>query len=129
MADRPYLVALALVEFGGKRALPLSGQSQPESVAESDDPGDAGRTLALELLTRLWQRSDEAPMQRAAAEASLLLVEIPLEVMSEKLPILKAAWIAGGETDVLLRSLQELAIRAWTLSIAKYEPLRFVAWP
>jgi hypothetical protein len=67
-------------------------------------------------------------MQRAAAEASLLLVEIPLEVMSEKLPILKAAWIAGGQTDVLLRSLQKLAIRAWTLSIAKYEPLRFVAW-
>lgn len=129
MADRPYLVALALVEFGGKRALPLSGQSQPTSVAEADDPGEAGRALALELLTRLWQRSDEAPMQRAAGEASLLLMEIPLEVMSEKLPILKAVWIAGGETESLFHSLQDLAIRAWTISLAKYEPLRFVAWP
>ena len=52
MADAPYLVALALVELDGKRALPLTGKSQRE--ASGGEPGEAGRTLALELLLRLW---------------------------------------------------------------------------
>ena len=129
MADAPYLGALALVEFSGKRALPLTGKSQSAAAADAADPGDDGRTLALELLLRLWQRSDEGPLKRAAAEASLLLVELPLEVMSEQLPLLKANWLSGGETEALLSSLQGLAIRAWRISIAKYEPVSFIAWP
>jgi len=129
MADAPYLLALALVEFSGKRALPLTGKSQSAAAADAADPGDDGRTLALELLLRLWQRSDEGPLKRAAAEASLLLVELPLEVMSEQLPLLKANWLSGGETEALLSSLQGLAIRAWRISIAKYEPVSFIAWP
>ena len=129
MADAPYLVALALVEFSGKRALPLTGKSQSAAAADAADPGDDGRTLALELLLRLWQRSDEGPLKRAADEASLLLVELPLEVMSEQLPLLKANWLGGGETEALLRSLQGLAIRAWRITIAKYEPVSFIAWP
>ncbi|MEI6615342.1 MAG: hypothetical protein WCL59_02090 [Cyanobium sp. ELA507] len=129
MADAPYLVALALVEFGGKRALPLTGKSQTSSAAEALDPGEDGRTLALELLLRLWQRSEEGPLQRAAGEASLLLMELPMELMSEQLPLLKANWIAGGETAALLTSLEGLANRAWRITIAKYEPVSFVAWP
>ena len=129
MADAPYLLALALVEFGGKRALPLTGKSQSAAAADAVDPGDDGRTLTLELLLRLWQRSDEGALQRAAGESSLLLVELPMEVMSEQLPLLKANWIAGGETASLLTSLQGLAIRAWRITIAKYEPVSFIAWP
>ncbi len=129
MADAPYLVALALVEIAGKRALPLTGKSQTAAAADVADPGDDGRTLALELLLRLWQRSEEGPLQRAAGEASLLLVELPLEVMSEQLPLLKANWISGGETAAFLRSLEGLAIRAWRITIAKYEPVSFIAWP
>jgi hypothetical protein len=129
MADAPYLVALALVEFAGKRALPLTGKSQTAAAAAAADPGDDGRTLALELLLRLWQRCDEGPLQRATGEASLLLLELPLEVMSEQLPLLKANWISGGETASLLNSLEGLAIRAWRITIAKYEPITFIAWP
>lgn len=129
MADAPYLVALALVEIAGKRVLPLTGKSQPATAADAADPGDSGRTLALELLLRLWQRSDEGPLQRVAGESSLLLVELPLDVMSEQLPLLKANWIGGGETEALLGSLQNLAIRSWRISIAKYEPVSLIAWP
>jgi hypothetical protein len=128
MADAPYLVALALVEIAGKRALPLTGKSQPADAADAPDPGDSGRTLALELLLRLWQRSDEGPLQRAAGESSLLLLELPLDVMSEQLPLLKANWISGGDTEALLGSLQDLAIRGWRISIAKYEPVSFITW-
>lgn len=129
MAEAPYLLALALVEFAGKRALPLTGKSLTATAADSLDPGDDGRTLALELLLRLWQRSDEGALQRAAGEDSLLLVELPMEVMSQQLPLLKANWTSGGETAALLSSLQALALRAWRISIAKYEPVSFMAWP
>ena len=64
----------------------MAGWCGSAVAADAVDPGDDGRTLALELLLRLWQRSQEGPLQRAAGAASLLLVELPMEVMSEKLP-------------------------------------------
>lgn len=128
MADTPYLVALALVEIDGRRALPLGGQSWP-AAATATDPGDMGRGLTLDLLLRLWQRSEEGGLHRAAGDTSLLLLEMPLERMSEQLPRHKATWIAGGATDTLLDALKGLADRAWQVSIAKYEPVRFTPWP
>jgi len=129
MADAPYLVALALVELQGQRALPLTGKSQAAAASQAPDPGDQGRTLALELLLRLWQRSDAGALQRVAGEESLLLLEIPLEVMGDQLPVLKANWLAGGETATLLASLAAISLRAWRITIAKYEPISFHAWP
>jgi hypothetical protein len=129
MADAPYLVALALVEIAGQRALPLTGKSQSAAAAAAVDPGEDGRTLALELLLRLWQRSDEGPLQRAAGDASLLVLELPMDVMTEQLPRLKATWTSSGDTAALLLSLQGLATRAWRISMAKYEPVRLIAWP
>ncbi|MEB3324006.1 MAG: hypothetical protein ACKOPT_04825 [Cyanobium sp.] len=128
MAESPYLVALALLDLGGKRALPLAGRSLPASAAEASDPGDAGRTLALELLLRLWQRSDEGPLQRAAGENSLLLVEIPLDLMSDQLPLLKANWIAEGDTAEFLEKLAGLAGRGWRIVFTKYEPVGYERW-
>jgi hypothetical protein len=128
MANAPYLVALALVELDGKRALPLTGKTQSAAAAEAQDPGDDGRTLALELLLRLWQRSDEGPLQRAATDNSLLLIEIPLDVMSEQLPILKASWLASGDTAAFEAGLKALVIRGWRMGIAKYEPVSFSPW-
>jgi hypothetical protein len=128
MADAPYLVALALMEIGGKRALPLSGRSQPASAAEASDPGDVGRTLALELLLRLWQRSDEGAIQRAAGENSLLLVELPLELMSDQLPLLKARWISDGDTAAFQEALKGLALRGWRIVFEKYEPVCYQLW-
>ena len=136
MANAPYLVALALVEFDGKRALPLTGKTQSAAAASApaengpaNDPGDDGRTLALELLIRLWQRSDGGPLQRAAGDSSLLLIEIPLDVMSEQLPLLKASWLASGDTAAFETSLKALVIRSWRMGIAKYEPVSFSPWP
>ncbi|MEB3335222.1 MAG: hypothetical protein VKP70_09570 [Cyanobacteriota bacterium] len=128
MAEASYLVALALLEIGGKRALPLAGRSQSAKALEAEDPGEDGRTLALELLLRLWQRSDEGAIQRAAGENSLLLVEMPLDLMSEQLPLLKARWIAGGDSGEFLEQLKGLAQRGWRLVFVKYEPLTYQLW-
>jgi hypothetical protein len=129
MADAPYLVALALMEVGGKRALPLTGKSIPEALRAAPDPGDDGRTLVLELMLRIWQRSSEAPIQRAAGDNSLLLVEVPLELMSEQLPLLKASWIASGDTTAFLQRLEGLVSRGWRMVFAKYEPVSYQSWP
>lgn len=129
MADAPYLVALALMEVGGKRALPLTGKSIPEALRAAPDPGDDGRTLVLELMLRIWQRSSEAPIQRAAGDNSLLLVEVPLELMSEQLPLLKASWIASGDTTDFLQKLEGLVGRGWRMVFAKYEPVSYQSWP
>ena len=130
MANAPYLVALALVELDGKRALPLTGKTQSAAANDpAQDPGDDGHTLALELLLRLWQRSDGEPLQRAAGDSSLLLIEIPLDVMSEQLPLLKASWLASGDTAAFETSLKALVIRGWRMGIAKYEPVSFSPWP
>ncbi|MCP9915562.1 hypothetical protein [Cyanobium sp. ATX 6F1] len=129
MADAPYLVCLALVEQEGRRLLPLAGKSQKNATAAGDAPGAEARSLVLELLIRLWQRSDQGAIARACAEDSLLLLELPLEWMSSELPSLKAAWINGGSTESLLNSLQEQMLQGWRISIAKYEEPRFSAWP
>ena len=107
--------------------MPLTGKSQSAESAAAADPGDEGRALALDLLLRLWQRSDTGALKRAAGEASLLLVELPFELMNEKLPLLKARWISSGDTEALFSSLDDLAVRSWQISMSKYEPVRFVA--
>ena len=129
MAESPYLVALALIEQAGKRSLPLTGKTQPPAALEAADPGEGGRTLALELLLRLWQRSDDGPIRRAADQGSLLLLELPLDAMQEQLPALKAQWLNDGDTAALHQALAGLVLRGWTVGIAKYEPITFRPWP
>ena len=129
MADAPYLVALALVEIQGRRALPLNGKSRSAGAIGEESPGEEGRALALELLVRLWQRSDEGPLRRLAGQSSLLLLEMPLEPLSLQVPPLKAAWLAGGDTDALLVQLRQLASRAWSVGVLPREPVCFTTWP
>lgn len=108
--------------------MPLTGQSRPAGAESDDDPGEQGRTLALELLLRLWQGSDAASLQRAAAEDSLLLLEMPLEEMTERIPLLKASWLGSGDTETLLAGLRPLVLRGWRIGVAKYEPISFTPW-
>jgi hypothetical protein len=57
------------------------------------------------------------------------LIELPLDVMTEEIPRLKAKWIAGGDTAELLSALASLASRGWSIAAVKYEPVRFIPWP
>lgn len=128
MAAAPYLVALALIEQEGKRALPLTGRSLSAEAAEAEQPTQVAHSLALELLLRLWQRSDNGPLKRACGVDSLLLVELPMERLPEDLPRLKADWLNSGDTKAFQAGLQAICGRAWTMSIAKFEPVALSAW-
>ena len=128
MAAAPYLVALALIEQEGKRALPLAGRSLSAEAAAAEQPTQVAHSLALELLLRLWQRSDEGPLRRACGVESLLLVELPMECLPEDLPRLKADWLNSGDTQAFQSGLQAMCGRAWTMSIAKFEPVSLTPW-
>lgn len=123
MADAPYLVALALFDQGGRRAMPLAGKSQAVLAAEGDAPNELGKELALDLLLRVWQRSDDGPLSRAAAADSLLLVELPMERLPEDLPRIKADWLNRGDTTACLEALRGISTRAWRICSEKFRPV------
>ncbi|MEY4298130.1 MAG: hypothetical protein RLZZ423_1309 [Cyanobacteriota bacterium] len=125
MADAPYLIALALLEQDGRRAMPLQGKSLRDPLAADADPGEVGRQQVLELLVRVWQRSEEGALRRAAGDHSLLLAAVPIEALTEQLPALKAAWLNEGNTAALQRDLAALGSGLWAVTQAKREPLRF----
>ena len=125
MADAPYLIALALLEQNGSRALPLQGKSLRNPIAPGDDPGESGRQQALELLARIWLRSDEGPLQRVAEDHSLLLAEVPIEALQESLPQIKANWLNSGDSEALVAELRQLAGGVWMLKAERRAPLTF----
>ena len=125
MADAPYLIALALLEQDGRRAMPLQGKSLREPLAADGDPGELGRQQALDLLVRVWQRSDQGPLQRAGDDNSLLLITVPIEALQEQLPALKARWLNSGDTAALLQELGALASGVWRLGLEPRQPLTY----
>ena len=123
MADTPYLIAMALFDQQGRRALPLAGRSQAEVAPIGEAPQLLGHALALDLLLRVWQRSDEGSVQRAAGLYSLLLVELPMERLPEDLPAIKAAWLKTGDTEAFKVALQAMSSRGWTIAVEKFKPV------
>ena len=129
MADAPYLVALALFEQNGRRALPLAGRSQAQAAPDGETPTALAHTLPLELLLRIWQRSDAGPLQRVVAPEALLVVELPMGRLPEDLPQIKAEWLNHGDTAAFQQALQALSLRGWHLSIEKFRPVALTpAW-
>lgn len=126
MADAPYLIALALLEQQGQRAMPLQGKSLREAIGLSDEPGEVAEQLLYGLLLRIWQRSDEAPLRRSEPERSLLLVQVPIEALQDSLPVMKAAWIRSGDTDTLLHDLSLRSSGLWRLELPHRQEPRFI---
>ena len=108
--DAPYLLALALLEQGGRRAMPLQGRSLSSALGPDGDPGEEGR-------------------RQAAAGHSLLLVEVPIEALQERVPALKARWIADGDLPALLAGLGSLGGGLWSLAVEPRGPLRYEPLP
>ena len=125
MYEFPYLIAIALIEEEGKRAMPLGGRSLKKNLSQAQDPDEIAETIALELLLRLIQRTDRSSFCRAAGDQSFLLVEIPMEAMQNDLPPLKANWLETGDSDQFFSKLKALSLRIWSLSFVKYQGVSF----
>ena len=90
-------------------------------------PALIARELALELLLRIWQRSDQGALQREAGPGGLLMAELGMKHLPEDLPRLKAAWLTTGDSAAFRRGLLAITSRCWSLSMAKFEPIMFTA--
>ena len=123
MADTPYLVALALIETPAGRALPIAGRSQKTPAPKGESPEKLGHALALELLLRVWQRSDKGLLRRAGGAESLLLVELPMERLPEDLPRIKANWLNSGDIVAFKEALQAISQRCWLIEVKKLQPV------
>ena len=119
MFKNPYLISLALIEQGGNRLMPLGGKSLVEQIKDNSDPGEIGQKLANDVLIRVFQKSQEGSLKRAADDLSLLLIQIPMDVMQEELPAIKSNWIKFGDTNRFLGELHQICFNIWSLKYTR----------
>ena len=125
MEDLNYLIAVAFIEQNNKRAMPLGGKSLKSIITEGNDPGEFGEKIALELLLRILERSENGSINRVAKEKSLLLLEIPMEQMNEQIPLIKANWLGGGDLEKSISGLKNYSKNIWSVNFIKYEGVVF----
>jgi len=64
MASQNYLIAIALIEQNLVRAMPLGGKEIKDNLEESGYFKKLGEEVILNLLMRVFQRSDEGALKR-----------------------------------------------------------------
>ena len=121
MASQDYLIALALIEQHEVRAMPLGGKEIKENLDEIENFNKLGEEVILNLLLRLFQRSDEGALKRVSGEKGLLLVHMHPKRMQKELPFIKSEWIRDGDTNQFLKYLGNLSKQVWTASFVEYK--------
>ena len=127
MANQDYLIAMALIEQNGIRALPLGGKEIKDDLKNDDNFKKLGEEVVLNLLLRVFQRSDEGPLKRASEDQGLLLVHMHPKRMQKELPFIKSEWIRDGDTNQFLKYLGNLSKEIWTASFIKYKGVEFTS--
>ena len=125
MASQDYLIAIALIEQNLVRAMPLGGKEIKDNLEESENFKKLGEEVILNLLMRVFQRSDEGALKRASEEKGLLLVHMHPKRMQKELPFIKSEWIRDGDTQQFLKYLGNLSKEVWTASFVKYKGIEF----
>ena len=124
MSDFPYLIAIALIGQKENRLMPIGGKSIKEENVDAHSPGKNYEQIALELLLRVFERTETGSIKRENGKQSILLVRLEMEMMQEKLPVLKAKWIESGNTELFLSELNKISTHIWSLEFVRYEGLR-----
>ncbi len=125
MSSGSYLIAIALIEQKSGRSMPLGGKSLREPIADDEYPGSVCESIALELLLRVLERSDEEGLYRAAEDNSVLIAEISYETIQASFPNLKKEWLESGDTNNFIDKLINLSMKLWSLNFIKYQGLSF----
>ena len=127
MASQNYLIAIALIEHNNERAMPLGGKEIKLDIEDKENFKKLSEDVTLNLLLRLFQRSDDGPMKRISAEKGLLLVHMHPKRMQKELPFIKAEWIRDGDTNQFIQYLSNLSKQIWTSSFIKYHGVEFTS--
>ena len=126
MDDFPYLIALALIEQEGKRAMPIGGKSLKTFIDIDDATDKVVTKVALELLLRVFQRSGNNSIKRVAVDKSILIAQIPMEVMRVKLPLIKKNWIESGDNDLFVSEMNNISNGLWQVVFVRYEGIKLI---
>ena len=127
MASQDYLIAIALIEQNNQRAMPLGGKEIKINIEEKENFKKLGEDVVLNLLLRLFQRSDDGAIKRLSAEKGLLLVHMHPKRMQKELPFIKSEWIRDGDTNQFLQYLGNLSKEIWSTSFIKYKGIEFTS--
>ena len=127
MASQDYLIAIALIEQNSLRAMPLGGKEIKENLDSNESFNKLGEEVILNLLLRVFQRTDEGPLKRASEDKGLLLVHMHPKRMQKELPFIKSEWIRDGDTNQFLKYLGNLSKEIWTASFIKYKGIEFTS--
>ena len=127
MASQDYLIAIALIEQNDLRAMPLGGKEITDNLDEDGNLNKLGENVILNLLLRVFQRSDEGALKRVSQEKGLLLVHMHPKRMQKELPFIKSEWIRDGDTNQFLKYLGNLSKEIWTASFVKYKGVELVS--
>ena len=127
MASQDYLIAIALIEQNNERAMPLGGKEIKLDIEDKENFKKLGEDVILNLLLRLFQRSDDGAIKRISAEKGLLLVHMHPKRMQKELPFIKSEWIRDGDTNQFLQYLGNLSKEIWSTSFIKYKGIEFTS--
>ena len=125
MEEQKYLIAIALAEQNNKRLMPLGGKTCAGVDALSKANKKEAEKIILDLLLRLFKRTNEGNLKISNNENGLLLAEIYFENMQNNLPIIKANWINDGNTENLIENLISICTNLWSIEYKKHERIIF----
>ncbi len=121
MVEQKYLIAIALAEQNSKRIMPLGGKTLTGRYSGSDFPKKEAEKILLDLLLRLFKRTTEGKVKVSNGETGLILIEISFEYMQSKLPIIKSNWLNTGNTEALMKELNSISTKLWSIQYRKHE--------
>ena len=124
MLDSPYLIAIALIEQEGHRKIPLTGKSLASAIGSNESPFPFGESLIQQLLIRVFQLSGEKYIKRCFGEKSLLLIQIPMYEMQDKIPLIKSEWINNGDSEKFLSELKNICEGVWKIYFTREEGIQ-----
>ena len=93
MTESTYLIAIALIDQGDKRIMPIGGKSLKAAISNDNFPTAEASIITLELLLRVIERSENGSIKSANGIKSIFLLELAIENIQEVLPSIKAKWI------------------------------------
>ena len=121
MEEQEYLIAIALAEQNNKRIMPLGGKTIAGVNSSSQPPQKESEKIILDLLLRLFKRTNEGNLKISNDENGLLLAKISFINMQNNIPIIKSNWIKTGDTVTLINKLILSCSNLWSVQYKKHE--------
>ncbi len=126
MTESTYLIAIALINQGDKRIMPIGGKSLKAAVSNDNFPTEEASIISLELLLRVIERSENGSIKSANGIKSIFLLELAIENIQEVLPSIKAKWINYGDTDLLIKEIVNSCRQVWNIEYLKGSGINYI---